>query len=181
MKTSRIIAATIGLGLTSAFAGPVGGPAKGPLAPPAPAPAPYCTAFDGDKLELGLYGSYYFGSNDLVDDNGAIGISAAYFFTEFIGIQASYSLVFSSPELHDLAGSVVARYPIKDICLAPYVYGGGGYADNTTGQATGHIGTGLDWRFDDNHGMGVFVDYRYTFADKTADWQAVSAGFKINF
>jgi len=184
MKTTKIIVATIALGITSAVAGPTGQPGKGKIVQPTYDETPishHCTAFDGNRLELSLFGSYIFGDKDLVDDTGGIGIAAAWFFNEFVGVQGSYTAILSSPEVHDTAASVVARFPIKDICLAPYVYGGGGWANNSQSQGTGHLGTGLDWRFDPNQGMGVFVDYRYTFADKTDDWQAVSAGLKMNF
>ena len=180
MKTSKIIAAIVGMGISSAFAGPMGQPTKGgPIAPPPSDPG--CICFDGGVLEFGAFGSYIFSDDAALDGEPGVGVSLGYFFTEFVGVQASYTAIFSSQEVHDTAASLVLRYPLRDLCFAPYVYGGGGYAVDSVNQATGHAGAGLDFRFDNANCLGFFVDYRYTFADKTSDWQAISAGLKVNF
>jgi len=182
MKPSKLILATLCLSLSNAFAGTgfqAGGAA---IQIDSPAPTMGCICFDGGYLELGAFGSYIFSDNASLDGEPAAGLSLGYFFNEYFGIQGSYSAIFASSTVHDTSGSLVLRYPIRDLCLAPYIYGGGGYAFDAPDQSTGHLGAGLDFRvFEFANCMGFFVDYRYTFADKTNNWQAISAGIKINF
>jgi len=183
MKTTKLIIATLGLGLTHALAGDVGQPVSGAaIEIRDPAPSMGCFCFDGNYLEFGSHASYTFSSDAALDGEPGLGLSLGYFFNDFIGVQASYTAIFASSTVHDTAGSLVARYPINDHCFAPYVYGGGGYAANSPSQSTGHLGAGLDWRvWELINCIGFFVDYRYTFADKSSDWQSISAGIKINF
>jgi len=63
--------------------------------------------------------------------------------------------------------------------VAPYVFGGGGRQFDPVTQWTWDAGAGLEWRFAPH--VGVFVDGRYVFADKTKDFGLGRLGFRFGF
>lgn len=80
------------------------------------------------------------------------------------------------------SGNLIFRVPIPKTVLAPYVFGGGGYEWNdpsSEDQATGDVGGGLEIRFMKH--LGMFVDARYVFADKTDDFGVGRIGLRLNF
>jgi hypothetical protein len=64
-------------------------------------------------------------------------------------------------------GSIYLRYPIDRLCLAPYIYvGGGAQWGNAFGVGSAHAGGGLEYRIIPQR-VGLFVDGRFTaMADK---------------
>jgi len=80
------------------------------------------------------------------------------------------------------AGSIIARAPIEEYGVAPYIYGGGGWVDTATfnvNEVDWHAGAGIDIRIKNLPTM--FVDYRYTWSDAQEDNNSIRAGLKFLF
>ena len=94
------------------------------------------------------------------------GVGANYFITRELGVGADFNM--SDKEgarlVDDVVGSVMLRFPIESIGLAPYLIGSGGRAISPIYQWTYGGGVGLDLRF--NPTTGIFSDARYFFGDQ---------------
>lgn len=115
-------------------------------------------------------------------DNGRLGAGAGVnlFFTKYVGIGAdAWSENTTGRFIDNVSGSLILRWPIKDTGLSPYIFGGGGYELESTAQGSGHIGGGLEFRF--NPHIGVFVDARYVLAAKTDNYGLGRAGVRLSF
>ena len=146
-----------------------------------------------DRLEF-LPGSGVFGPNEFsLDvfgfhasrekggaDRGAWGpaVGVNYFMTDYVGFGAdTYADAFALPYL--LNGSVELRYPFKEIGLAPYAFGGAGRQWVYAAQWLGHIGAGVEYRF--NPKTAVLLDVRHVFAENRPDYSVVRFGFRFVF
>jgi hypothetical protein len=145
--------------------------------------------YTANELSLDFFGSYLAGQRGiehLFDTNirhgfwgGGVGIN--YFFTKEIGIGGDINI----PDDHfgnfinNIDGSLIARMPIANSGLAPYVFGGGGRQTEPVWQWNGHAGVGIEYRF--NPVTGVFADGRYMWLDKTADEILFRAGVRFVF
>jgi len=180
--TSTLAVAALLVG--SAFAGPYGSAksSKGVIPPPPPPPPPAgCDAFDAGSQALSLFGAGIFPDSDLDDEWGG-GIGYEFFFTENIGIAAAYTLFATDPEIHNITADLVFRLPIKSLCLAPYVLGGGGVHTNSATEAIGRLGAGVDVRFPSLANSGIFADWSYNWTGgDVEDYQIVRAGIKFAF
>jgi len=76
-------------------------------------------------------------------------------------------------------GNLIFRLPIPDTGLAPYAFGGGCYEWNDVNGAVADLGGGLEFRFMKH--LGIFVDARYVFADKSDDFGVGRVGLRLNF
>ena len=85
----------------------------------------------------------------------------------------------TGPFIDSASGNLIARLPIGNTGLAPYIFGGGGYEFDTVHQGFGQVGGGLEFRFMEH--AGVFIDARYVIADKTDNYGVGRAGLRINF
>lgn len=176
MKTILTAAASLALAGT-AMAGTTGyskSVSKGPVPPPPP-PAG-CQCFGPGETDLDFFASYAVSGGDDTEGWGG-GVRLSSFFSTYFGLAVTYNVLGDAP-IHDVSASFVARYPIVDACLAPYVYAGPGGYFNSHNEFTGHVGFGLDIRLWEC--SGLFVDYRHTFADQE-DYGIVSAGYRWNF
>lgn len=63
--------------------------------------------------------------------------------------------------LHHYTASLIYRFPIDEICLAPYIYGGGGVAVDGQQWASAHVGLGVEKRLSST--IGLFTDGRFTY------------------
>ncbi len=63
--------------------------------------------------------------------------------------------------VHNSSASLIYRFPIDSICLAPYVFAGGGVAVDGKQWATAHAGAGVEKRLSSK--VGLFTDARWTF------------------
>jgi hypothetical protein len=160
----------------SVFAGPVSYSSKSSKSVVAPAPE---TCF-GPGFDIGLYGSALIpnDSRDNYDTGGGGGILAEYFFCNYVGVQASYTINSTASGLHTYSGDLVLRLPIESLCIAPYaIVGGGG---DTDGDSLGqwHVGGGLDVRFRGSP-LGIFADGAYYWHDNSnRDYTMIRAGIK---
>jgi hypothetical protein len=144
--------------------------------------------YTANELSLDMFGSYIAGERrieDLFDTNirhgvwgGGVGLN--YFFTREIGIGGDINIPDDGGNfVNNINGSLIARIPIVNSGLAPYVFGGGGRQTEPVWQWTGHAGVGLEYRF--NPVTGVFADGRYMWVDKTADEILFRAGVRFVF
>ena len=144
-----------------------------------PAP-PEVTCFLDRELQIDVFGAYVDGNSSdhagyLRDHGwgGGIGINA--FFTRNIGIGVDGIWIYGkenaasnhdndsdSTVFHNVTGSLIFRFPMDEICLAPYVFVGGGYTVDGDDWASAHAGVGLEYRVVPNK-VGLFIDARWTY------------------
>ncbi|TLD68233.1 hypothetical protein FEM03_23790 [Phragmitibacter flavus] len=166
---------------SAAIAGPVSyGKSSKEVAPLPPPPPLGCESF-APGFAFGLYGAAILPDGDSDNELGA-GFLAEYFFTEYVGVQGSYSVFATEQEHHEFNGALVLRYPIKSICLAPYVLAGGGYSVNSDNRGNYFVGGGLEYRIESAN-LGIFGDGAYHFAEDSADedYTIVRLGVKFPF
>lgn len=174
MKKLLTLVMAIALG-SSAFAGSVAysgkaGKAVQPIAPVG------CNAFES-PLAIGAFGGAILPTDGGEDALGG-GVLAEYFFCPNFGIQGSYGLYATDSEHHQFDASLIARYPITSLCIAPYVLAGGGYSTNSEQGGDIHVGGGLEARFSSLNNLGVFADGAYHFSDN-GDFTIVRLGVKF--
>jgi hypothetical protein len=141
--------------------------------------APGTGEFSENEWSLDVYGFHSSRDKDGSSrDAWGPGVGFNYFFTENLGVGAdTYMDAFSRPYL--LNGSAIVRYPLKDIGLAPYGFAGFGRQWEHASQWTGHIGGGLEYRF--NPRTGVMLDLREVFTDQSKDYTLVRFGVRFVF
>jgi len=145
--------------------------------------------FRADELSFDIFGSVALGeeiieniSTDRVRDNARFGWGAGvnYFFSRHIGLGAeAYTENAGHSFVDDASASLLVRFPIDSIRLAPYVFGGGGYQFDPIEQVFAHLGGGLEYRFKNN--MGIFLDGRYVFTEDSRDFGLARMGFRFSF
>lgn len=167
-----------------AIAGPISysgksGKAVAPLPPPPPIG---CESF-APGFAFGLAGAAILPDGDSNGDELGGAFIAEYFFTEYVGLQGSYSVFATEKEHHEFNGALVVRYPIKSICLAPYALAGGGYSVNSDEKSNFFVGGGLEYRIEAANSLGIFADGAYHFASDNddADYTIVRLGVKFPF
>ena len=144
--------------------------------------------YNGNELSLDMFGSYLAGQRgieNMFDTNirhgtwgGGVGLN--YFFCRFLGIGADINIPDDGGNfVNNINGSLIARLPIANTGLAPYLFGGGGRQTDPVWQWTGYLGVGMEYRF--NPVTGIFTDARYTWVDKTPDELVFRAGIRFVF
>jgi hypothetical protein len=132
------------------------------------------------ELQIDVFGAYVDGNSSshagYIRDHGwGGGIGVNYFFTRNIGLGVDGIWIYgkenaaSSPNadsdstvFHNVTGSLIFRFPMDEICLAPYVFVGGGYTVDGADWASAHAGVGLEYRVVPNK-VGLFIDARWTY------------------
>lgn len=173
----------IGMGIGTAVAGPMGSPApsaKGKTVQIEEMAPIGCACFEPCKLEVSAFYSYTFSDDEALDGESGGGISLGYFYNKNIGTRLTYNAIGSAPH-HDSSLSLIARFPIESICLAPYALGGGGYLTNGESGPTAHIGGGLEYKIEAVNCLGIFAEGRYTWSDATEDYAGIMTGLRFSF
>lgn len=109
------------------------------------------------------------------------GLGSSYFFHRYVGIEG-YAYSESTGGDHfvdDIGGNLIFRLPIGHSGVAPYAFGGGLRQLDPIIQWTLDAGGGVEWRFARH--VGIFVDGRYVWADKTKDYGLGRLGLKFGF
>jgi hypothetical protein len=145
--------------------------------------------YTANELSLDFFASYLAGerrAEDLFKTNirhgfWGGGVGANYFFTRNIGIGADMNIPDDGGGnfINNVNGSLIARFPIAQSGLAPYVFGGGGRQTDPAWEWTGHAGVGVEYRF--NPVTGLFTDARYTWVKHTSDEILFRAGLRFVF
>ena len=84
--------------------------------------------------------------------------------------------------VHQVTGNFIIRYPLEfsNVCLAPYIFGGGGGLFDGEKVGFGDAGAGLEWRATEN--FGIFADWRWVFTGKGMnDIDQTRAGVRFVF
>lgn len=141
--------------------------------------------FKDVELQLDVFGTY----NDVVandadkyDDGFGGGIGVNYFFSRYVGVGVDGNVWDADVNgLWQTSGKLILRYPIEgSLCVAPYVFGGGGVQTNGETVGSWHAGGGLEWRA--THSFGVFGEGRYTWtADTAGDTAQARVGLRFVF
>ncbi len=174
LKTALLSAALA----SSAFAGTSYD--KNPQAPQIQPTVSGCDCF-APGAAFGLYGGGFIPASDHKGELGG-GALFEYFFNEYVGFQATYGLYATNSEHHQFDGSLVLRYPIKSMCIAPYMIAGGGGSTNASSNGDWHVGGGLEARFSSANCLGVFADGAYHFGSgNKQDYTIVRLGVKFPF
>ncbi len=180
MKTKRLLAIVGSMGLLAAgsvFAGDHSHP-KAPVGK-APIPDPPC--FEAGETIFEAISIYALpsGGGDPLDEGFGGGIGLSHYYTENFGVQTRAYWWDGDSAIHSITASLVYRCPIQDLCLAPFIYGGGGGHFDSTNQGSGHLGTGIEYRV--KPGFGIVADYRYTWTSETEDWHLFTLGARFVF
>lgn len=173
----------IGMGIGTAVAGPMGSPApsaKGKTVEIQPMEPVGCASFEPGKLEIGAFYSYTWSDAEALDGESGGGVSLGYFYTKFLGARLTYNAISSKP-YHDASLSLIARYPIESICVAPYALAGGGMLTNGSAEATAHVGAGVEYKIESLSDLGIFAEGRYTWHDETDGFTSVMSGLRFSF
>jgi len=142
-----------------------------------PAPAPEL-CFGDHELQIDIFGQYTVGegpshAGPIRDHGWGGGIGINYFFTRNIGLGVDAAWLYAKDHslgdddddhttIHNFSASLIARFPIDEKCIAPYLYVGGGAAIDGEQWASAHGGVGVEFRVQPQK-MGVFVDGRWTY------------------
>jgi len=145
--------------------------------------------FAATEVSLDMFGTVSIGDHSFKnpsvgrirrDGRLGLGLGASYFLTRQLGLGAeAYTESTSHNFVDNLLGSVIFRWPVADTCVAPYVYGGGGYQFDPLGQWTGHVGGGVEFRFAPN--WGLFTDLRYVIADRSKNYGLGRFGVRYSY
>lgn len=137
--------------------------------------------FKDTELQLDVFASYTANQGGGYSDGFGGGIAVNYFFHRMIGIGVDGNVYDGDVNgVWDTTARLIIRFPIEgSVCLAPYIFGGGGA--QTNGELTGslHLGGGLEWRA--THTFGVFGEGRYTWVEGDSDNDAAQARLGIRF
>lgn len=181
LKTATAGVAALSLFATAAFAGDrvvsSGKETKGTVAP---APEP---CFRDHEFQLDVFGTYTNSLRNLdYQDGFGGGVGVNYFFTRNIGVGVDGSVYDGDVSgVWNTTGSIIARFPLEmhSVCIAPYIYGGGGARMDGHAVATAHAGGGLEWRVSQK--IGIFSDVRYTWAEHNQDALQTRVGLRFVF
>lgn len=144
--------------------------------------------YTANELNLDMFGSYVSPEHKIENvfhntvRNGfwGGGVGLNFFPCEYLGIGGDINMPVNGHHLIDnVFGQLIARYPICDSGIAPYVFGGGGRQIDPSWQWEGHAGVGVQYRF--NPAMGVFTDARYIWVKHTTDEILFRAGVELAF
>jgi hypothetical protein len=149
---------------------------------------PNTPKYTAHELSLDLFGSYTAGQRGLDelfdtsirhgDWGGGVGLN--YFLTKHVGIGGDINMTANGGKFIDtMSGNVIARLPIGESGLSPYIFGGGGRSTDPTWEWFGQGGVGLEVRF--NPTTGIFGDARYMWMDQTQDRLMLRAGLRLVF
>ncbi|MHA3770202.1 hypothetical protein ACXR0O_01535 [Verrucomicrobiota bacterium sgz303538] len=138
------------------------------------------TCFLDREFQIDIFGAYVVGEGPnhagYIRDHGwGGGIGLNYFFTRNIGLGVDGIWVYGKENaaadpagdtdhkvFHNVTGSLIFRLPIDELCLAPYLFVGGGFHVDGDQWGSGHAGVGLEYRIVPNK-VGLFVDGRWTY------------------
>lgn len=176
MKVLPILLVALGLALP-AFAGEAYVSSKNVTTPPPPPAGCDCFA---PGAAIGIFGAGILPDSEEDDALGG-GALIEYFFTEHIGLQGSYGIFATGSEHHEFDAALVLRFPITELCIAPYVMGGAGYSANSVENWNWFAGGGIDVRLPESDCLGIFADGAYHWGeDDSADFTIVRVGLKFN-
>jgi hypothetical protein len=148
--------------------------------------------YSAQEVSLDLFASYInpegrFG--DLFETNirngfwgGGAGLN--YFFTRELGLGADFNISSKPDDLNlvdQVTGNFIARLPLGNSGVAPYLIGSGGRAMSPRYDWVYGGGVGLEMRL--NPSTGIFSDARFLWSDRSTsdDRLLIRAGVRLTF
>lgn len=138
-----------------------------------------CQCFAAGTQGFSLYAAS-FSASKVFDRNAGAGLSYTLFPEEYYGFEAEATWGFAESMIHNFNASFIVRYPIPEMCLAPYAFIGAGIHTDGVKEGTWHIGLGLDMRLTQEC-LGIFADVRYVFAEEVGNHTLTRIGMRMNF
>ena len=137
--------------------------------------------FKDQEFQLDVFGSYTDSrSNSPHGDGFGGGIAVNYFFIRNLGVGVDGNIFDGDANgVWDVSGRLIVRFPIDEICLAPYLFGGGGWEANGDDFGTLHAGGGLEWRATET--IGLFGEGRYTWGEDDRNSSQARVGVRFVF
>lgn len=137
--------------------------------------------FQETELQLDVFASYTATQGGGYGDGFGGGLAVNYFFSRYLGIGVDGNVFDGDVNgVWDSTARLIARYPVEGgVCIAPYIFGGGGAEADGELVGTLHAGGGLEWRACPN--IGIFGEGRYTWAEGKADNDAAQARLGVRF
>ena len=145
--------------------------------------------YEANEVDFAVFGTGTVGDDTLrrpsrqrIERDGKLGLGTglSYFFHRNLGVEAyTYTESTHHNWFDNVGGNLIARFPIMESGVAPYVLGGGGRQFDPLAQWYWDAGGGIEWRF--ARSVGVFADARYVWADKTKDYGLGRLGLKFGF
>jgi hypothetical protein len=141
---------------------------------------PEVGCFLDQELQIDIYGAYNDGNGHnhagpIREHGWGGGVGINYFFARNIGIGVDATWIYADENaaagnddssdntvFHNITGSLIFRFPIDEMCLAPYAFIGGGFHVDGDQWASAHAGLGLEYRIVPNK-VGLFTDARWTY------------------
>ena len=164
---------------------------------------PQPTCFSDTELQLDFFGAYADGNSTdhagYIQDHGwGGGVGINYFFARYFGLGVDgiwlYGRENAAAEdrvggehttFHNVTSSLIFRYPMDHLCLAPYAFAGGGFHVDGDQWGSGHVGVGVEYRVVP-HKVGIFADTRWNYfgtryGHGDQNNVVVKAGFRVIF
>ncbi|MEA3209241.1 MAG: hypothetical protein QOE70_2298 [Chthoniobacter sp.] len=139
--------------------------------------------FKDTELQLDLFGSYTDTEGGGYTDGFGGGVGVNFFFMRYLGVGADANIFDGGVNgVWNFSGSLIARFPVElgGLCLAPYIFGGGGVQTDGITSGTVHAGGGLEFRVVPQR-LGIFAEGRYTWASGSDDSTQVRTGVRVVF
>ncbi len=154
-----------------------------PMPPPPPQPD-FC--FDQNLRSFDVYAGYQWKQDDESMDDSDIGdgmvagLGVNMFFNRYVGVGVEGAWGESESENWMAAGNLIVRWPIDSICLAPYVFGGGGYYFGGSDHKNfWNVGAGLEYKF--NEYASLFGDARWVWSKDDEQFLTARGGLRFSF
>jgi len=138
--------------------------------------------FKDHEFQIDVFGTYTNSLRNLQYQDGfGGGIGVNYFFSRHIGVGVDGSIYDGDVNgVWNTTGNIIFRFPIEGrICIAPYIYAGGGARMDGRAVGTLDVGGGLEWRVTPK--IGVFGDVRHTWAEHQQDALQTRVGVRFSF
>jgi hypothetical protein len=139
--------------------------------------------FKDTEFQLDLFASYTATEGGGYTDGFGGGIGINYFFCRYFGVGADTNIFDGGVNgVWNSTGSLIARFPVElgGLCLAPYVFGGGGLQYDGVKSGTVHAGGGLEFRIVPEK-FGIYAEGRYTWAAESDDSAQARLGVRLVF
>ena len=125
--------------------------------------------FKAGEIQLDVFGIYTDGRSNRGADGFGGGLGLGYFITRNFGVDVEGNIYASDARRHsdtveNINANLIYRFPMElgGHCLAPYIFGGGGYVWDGGNGGEGHAGLGIEYRVSQK--IGIFADGRHAFA-----------------
>ena len=143
--------------------------------------------FRDNELSLDAFGTDALGrytidhpSGDRISHNSrlGLGLGANYFLIRYVGVGVeAFSENTDAHFVDNASASLIVRFPIEVIGLAPYGFAGGGHQWDPIDANFTHVGVGVEYRF--NPHIGVFADGRGVWTDRARNYGLFRAGVRF--